>query len=93
MDGDYYTGEYDYTPVDKRQPETPTETTGQGQVTFFNVVFFPTINQGLNFSFLSTGPDKVSRGTEIPFSGHLCAKYDIPKCYKIGMFHNAVSRF
>uniref|UniRef100_A0A3Q1B6I1 Fibrillar collagen NC1 domain-containing protein n=1 Tax=Amphiprion ocellaris TaxID=80972 RepID=A0A3Q1B6I1_AMPOC len=29
--GDYYTGEYDYTTVDGSQPETPTETAGQGQ--------------------------------------------------------------
>uniref|UniRef100_A0A3Q1EYJ9 Collagen, type XI, alpha 1b n=1 Tax=Acanthochromis polyacanthus TaxID=80966 RepID=A0A3Q1EYJ9_9TELE len=28
---DYYTGEYDYTTVDGSQPETPTETAGQGQ--------------------------------------------------------------
>lgn len=32
--GDYYTGEYDYTTVDGSQPETPTETAGQGQVFF-----------------------------------------------------------
>lgn len=40
--GDYYTGEYDYTTVDGSQPETPTETAGQGQVTFltyFSQVF------------------------------------------------------
>lgn len=32
--GDYYTGEYDYTTVDGNQPETPTDTAGQGQVPF-----------------------------------------------------------
>lgn len=32
--GDYYTGEYDYTTVDGKQPETATDTVGQGQVTF-----------------------------------------------------------
>lgn len=37
---DYYTGEYDYTTVDGNQPETPTETAGQGQVTFLIRVFF-----------------------------------------------------
>lgn len=31
--GDYYTGEYDYTTVDGSQPETPTDTAEQGQVT------------------------------------------------------------
>lgn len=31
--GDYYTGEYDYITLDGSQPETGTETTGQGQVT------------------------------------------------------------
>uniref|UniRef100_A0A671Y9Y3 Collagen, type XI, alpha 1b n=1 Tax=Sparus aurata TaxID=8175 RepID=A0A671Y9Y3_SPAAU len=29
--GDYYTGEYDYSIVDGNQPETPTDTAGQGQ--------------------------------------------------------------
>lgn len=32
--GDYYTGEYDYTVVDGSQPENPTDTAGQGEVTF-----------------------------------------------------------
>lgn len=53
MDADYYTGEYDYTPVDRSQPETPTETTGQGQVTFF-----PDKNEGLHFLSMSTRSDR-----------------------------------
>lgn len=37
MGGDYYTGEYDYSIVDGNQPETPTDTAGQGQVTSFQL--------------------------------------------------------
>ena len=37
--GGDYTGEYDYTTVDGSQPETPTDTAGQGQVTLQRVHF------------------------------------------------------
>lgn len=36
--GDYYTDEYDYTNMDGSQPETPTDTTEQSQVSIHNPV-------------------------------------------------------